>query len=252
MTNKLSVLTNNKIYIAEKSEGKIRDIKNQKELNQLSLLISKWAMLVGEKIPAEELMLIREFIIRNYGNLNFTDLNECMNLVVSQEIEVNYYKFASLYIGKCLNAYKEHKKNIIHKIDQEHHKTLKMLPLPKSSEKDSWENISKIINFFYMDFRTGKPIIDLGNVAYDFVMSTKFIEKNEANNKVYNDYLKLLYEKQETEKRAANFKKKLGQTINNEYYQSDKVLKKTAYLMLFFSKFPTAKKLNEFLNSYKK
>lgn len=149
----------------------------------------KWKIYSGIiNEPSEaDYIIILDFIKECYPDLNIFDLEQCMKMIASNQLEVkktasdeSFASFSCSYIGRNLSAYKSWKKEVISNINSEISKYNLLLPAPKIQEEELLKNKKTFLLFSYNEIKQNEyNFIDYRNLVFDFLYKNKFIEVTE-------------------------------------------------------------------------
>lgn len=230
--------SNIKIFEADKTMKRIKDINTNDELKPLIDLVGKWRFYIGVKdeLTQDEILMNINFIRENFSQLNLVDINEAINLSLNGKLDVDiehYQNFTPIYISRILLAYQQYKGKVIVGIRKEITKQ-KNLQHKSISEKEKLILAKNNLNNLFKA-KDDDSFYDYGSVAYEFIKNNKLIKftkklVNEAmeygsnqsiDNKQKNAYKDAILDSQNNLKKA---KEKQESIIRN--YARNYVVKK--------------------------
>tara|TARA_R110000803_G_scaffold16317_1_gene44719 strand:+ start:2306 stop:3001 length:696 start_codon:yes stop_codon:yes gene_type:complete len=146
-------------------------MKTNKELGGVIDALGKWRFYLGikEKASKEEIIINVQFIRDHFGNYNVNDIHEAMQTSIAGKLDVDnnhYGNFGPLYISRVLNAYKNHKSEILQYCKRQLDKNApKALP-----ERNPKEELDAMKTFFLRAHKDAKDEFfnDYGDVWYNF------------------------------------------------------------------------------------
>jgi hypothetical protein len=157
---------------------KIKDYTTKKEFGYVSSLVARWAILLGVKSPDyTELTLISNHIRDNHPTFNIIDIEEAINLCVSDKLDTDAEHYGTLsanYVSRIFKAYQIYKGVVLFKIREEIAK--------QEREKVKIPTEDECINDFKILLRHAKEIVmnneqyyDFGDVLYYFFWKNKLV-----------------------------------------------------------------------------
>jgi len=146
-------------------------MKTNKELDGVIDALGKWRFYLGikEKASKEEIIINVQFIRDHFGNYNVNDIHEAMQTSIAGKLDVDnnhYGNFGPLYISRVLNAYKNHKSEILQYCKKQLDKNApKALP-----ERNPKEELDAMKTFFLRAHKEANDTFynDYGDVWYNF------------------------------------------------------------------------------------
>ena len=161
-------------------------IENLRDLEPLLNVVSYWRMYIGlpKGDATEELVLVSEFIYKNYGYLTIEEIRLACNLSVTRQLEdVEFYgSFSPLYVGKILDAYKYHRKRTLaetirrKEVHDNKQKDIANKPTPEESQK----MMKELFRDFYKEYQETGEVRDVFNFCYNFLREHKWISPTPA------------------------------------------------------------------------
>jgi len=163
-------------------EKKIREFQNA-DYQNLHKLLLKWGKFIGLKeapTPKEMFMLV-VFVKENFIDVSLQEITNAFNMACAGKLDINvehYNSFSPIYISKILNAYKENKRLVMHRLYEAEQNAInqeKEKPLtPEQLDQKNTENALVVFQRYQEDGR----IPDYGFMIYDFLVSKKLIKFN--------------------------------------------------------------------------
>ena len=163
-------------------EKKIREFHNE-DFQNLHKLLLKWGKFIGLKeAPDDESMfMLVVFVKENFIDVSLSEITNAFNMACAGKLNVNvehYNSFSPIYISKIINAYKENKRMVMHRLYEAEQNAIKKeneKPLtPEQLEQKNTENALTVFQHYQQDGR----IPDYGFMIYDFLVSKKLIKFN--------------------------------------------------------------------------
>lgn len=170
------------IFNASKNLPKIKDYSTKQELAYVNSLIVKWSILLGIKTPdGNEVNIIANHIKDNHPSFNAIDIQEAINLCVTDSLNVDVEHYGVLsahYVSKVFKAYHVYKGTVMSKIRNEIEKQEREKIKPPSEEER--------INDFLKLLKHAKATVESKSQYYDFgdVLFTFFWKNNLVANPI--------------------------------------------------------------------
>lgn len=149
-------------------------------------ILAKWRWMSGvssnhqsEEDIAKELVLIADFIFRNYPKLSIEEISLSIDLSLTNtfDVDVNAYNsFSPMYVSRILNAYIDYKKGLYNTISakkdlEDSRKYLEKKPTPL----EKMESMIDLIKYFYEEYKSIGEVKDHFNAIYHFLKRTSRI-----------------------------------------------------------------------------
>lgn len=149
-------------------------------------VLAKWRWMSGvssnnqsEEDIAKELVLIADFVFRNYPKLSIEEISLSIDLSLTNtfDIDVNAYNsFSPMYVSRILNAYLEYKRGLYNTISakkdlEESRKYLEKKPTPL----EKMNSMVELIKYFYDEYKSIGEVKDHFNAIYHFLKRTNRI-----------------------------------------------------------------------------
>lgn len=172
------------VLIALKNTPIAKIENNAKE--QIIDIVAKWKWMVGvnssnqdENEVAMELAMISNFIQNNYSFLTPQELNTCIELSLTNKLDVDvktYNSFSPMYVSRILNAYVDYRKVVFNQVTERKNKENLQIQLdsPVTAEFKMSEMIDLIRYIHQQYIETGK-VNDVFNVLYNYFKRTNRI-----------------------------------------------------------------------------
>lgn len=146
-------------------------MQTNKELGGVIDALGKWRFYLGikEKASKEEIIINVQFIRDHFGDYNVQDIHEAMQTSIAGKLDVDnnhYGNFGPLYISRILNAYRNHKNEILQYCKRQLDKhTPKALPA-----RNPKEELDAMKTFFLRAHKEANEGFynDYGDVWYNF------------------------------------------------------------------------------------
>jgi hypothetical protein len=174
------------LLIVKASEG-----KKPTDLNNYIDLLAKWRWMVGvsninqdEDEIAKELILLSQFIFKNYNGLTLDDISNAIDLSLTDKLDVDakaYNTFSPMYVSRILNAYIQHQRKIMNEVFERKERHIgREIMEQKPSPEVQMENMVELIRYFYDEYKSKGVINDYFNTIYLFFRRNKLlsIDKN--------------------------------------------------------------------------
>ncbi len=125
---------------------------------------------------AKQLALISQYILKHYQNLTINEIDLAIDLSFKNSLGIDansYNNFSVLYVTKILNSYLEYRReNYKIIIDRKHHIDSKKEAEKKATPKVRMEGIMELIEYFYIEFKSGNGVNDYFNTLYNYFRRT--------------------------------------------------------------------------------
>jgi len=167
------------VYDAWNNNPAIRTMKTNKDLEGVIDALGKWRFFLGikEKASKEEIIVNVQFIREHFGDLNVQDIHDATSLSIAGKLDVDnnhYGNFGPLYIARILNAYREHRNQIISWCKTE----VKKIESAKTPPRDLQKELKEMKEFFiraHAEANKEGYFQDYGDVWYNFAKRNKFL-----------------------------------------------------------------------------
>jgi len=168
---------------------------DREDMVRLVEVMAQWRILLGVTSDAteQELIIICQFLYDNFKKFTISDIKLAMNWTISGKVEVGYVtqkNISSYYISRALNAYEDEKKRIYNKLMYDREIELerqKQLEQSKITPQDKANIFKEAILTMYKSHMDGRPIIDFGDVVYNWIKRTNQLSQDA---KTINDAIK--------------------------------------------------------------
>lgn len=168
------IQNNDELEIVKSIENSLQ-VARLENMDTLLGVVAKWRMYIGlpKTDVSEELMIIVDFINKNYPFLTLGEIELAINLSVTRKLEdVDFYGyFSPLYVGKILDSYLYYRKKTLsdairrkEKADMEK-KERENRPSPEKQAEIARE----IFTGFYSEWKESGEIRDMLNYGYNFL-----------------------------------------------------------------------------------
>jgi len=153
-------------------------IKND---NDILSVVAKWRMYCGlpKQDVSEEVAIVRDFIIENYGFLTIAEIELAYKLATLNKLDdAEFYgHFSPIYVSKVLNSYLYYrKKTLAETIRRKEKYEINLLSEKnKPTPEEEAELTKKIFKDFYEQHQSGKDINDILNICWTFLRKYKMI-----------------------------------------------------------------------------
>lgn len=152
-------------------------------------VLAKWRWMSGvssnhqsEEDIAKELVLIADFIFRNYPKLTIEEISLSidLSLINTFDVDVNAYNsFSPIYVSRILNAYLDYKRGLYNTISakkdlEDSRKFLEKKPTPL----EKMNSMIELIKYFYDEYKSVGEVKDHFNSIYQFFKRTNRISLN--------------------------------------------------------------------------
>lgn len=157
----------------------ISRIKNE---NDILSVVAKWRMYCGlpKQDVSEEVAMVRDFIIENYGFLTISEIELAYKLATLNKLDdAEFYgHFSPIYISKVLNSYLYYRKKTLAEAirRKEKYETNLLIEKNKPTPEEEAELTKKIFKDFYEQHKSGKDINDILNICWTFLRKYKMIK----------------------------------------------------------------------------
>jgi hypothetical protein len=157
--------------------------KANNNIDALIDVLAKWRWMSGintynqdENEVAKELVLLSQFIINNYSDINLDEISLAIDLSLTNKLDVDvrtFNTFSPMYVSRILNAYKEYKKPIIKDVLERKEKAIKDKELEKVlTPEEKMESMIDLIKYFYEQNKTEGYINDHFTTLYNYFRKT--------------------------------------------------------------------------------
>ena len=174
------------IYIASIEQNKLRNYSNSsEETNKFIDLIMRWKIYTGitNEINFTEFVIIFEFIRKNFGELNYTDIESAIDLSTANKLEIiksksdeSFGYFSCAYVGRILSAYIEYRPKAIHKVKNQVDQYLLVNTKPEINYEERILNFQNLIIEAYIEVRKTKNYTnDWGNMIFHYLYKNDFL-----------------------------------------------------------------------------
>lgn len=155
-------------------------------MTKLVEVMAQWRLLLGVTSDSteQELIVICQFLYDNFKKFTLSDIKLAMNWTISGKVDVGYVtqkNISSYYISRALNAYEEEKRRIYNKLMYERDKQIERQKNEDHSAitaKDRANIFKEAILTMYKSYKEGRPIIDFGDFAYNWLKRTNQLSKD--------------------------------------------------------------------------
>lgn len=175
------------IYLTQFGK-KLNQFKTKEDKVDLIKSITSWRLHLGirEKMSDEELIINMTFLKDSYPTLTLEDIRLAIRYSLNGTLNVNpeaFGSFSPLYISKIINAYLEHKKDELQKINA-HKKYLEVMnreePEPTFMEK--LEAKKQHIKWFHKTLtESNNYVADFQNYVWDLLNRKQFLHPDSIN-----------------------------------------------------------------------
>ena len=129
-----------------------------------------------ENEVAKELVLLSQFIIKNYSDINLDEISLAIDLSLTNKLDVDvrtFNTFSPMYVSRILNAYKEYKKPIIKDVLERKEKAIKDKELEKVlTPQEKMDSMIDLIKYFYEQNVKDGYINDHFTTLYNYFRKT--------------------------------------------------------------------------------
>jgi len=211
-----------RIYQAHSTQVKIREFKSNEDIKPLVDLIGKWRYYIGikEDLSKEEILMNVNFIRENFNELNLIDINEAINLSLTDALDVDvrhFQSFTPLYISSILVAYKKYRSKVIIDIRQSLSKLENKPPPPTDQERI--DSCKSNLRAMYQS-KEDSYFSDYGSVVYNFIKKNNLIVLSKV---LVEEAMAHGLKKANQNIREANYKDAIYNTVvNNETAKDEK------------------------------
>ena len=155
--------------------------------NRIIDIVAKWRWMSGintnnqdEDSLAQELVLIAKFIIENYENIKYSEIELAINLSLTNKLDVDvrtFNSFSPMYVSRILNAYMEYSRRIIQDLKERRYRDedRKMLEKEPTSE-EKMESMKDLIAYLYEEYKSCGEIKDHFATLYNYLKRTNKIK----------------------------------------------------------------------------
>lgn len=155
--------------------------------NRIIDIVAKWRWMSGintnnqdEDSLAQELVLIAKFIIDNYENIKYSEIELAINLSLTNKLDVDvrtFNSFSPMYVSRILNAYMDYSRKIVQELKERKYRDedRKMLEKEPTSE-EKMESMKDLIAYLYEEYKTSGEIKDHFTTLYNYLKRTNKIK----------------------------------------------------------------------------
>lgn len=166
------------IFNASQSLPKIKDYSTDEELLYVNSLIVKWAILLGIKTPdGNEVNIIANHIKDNHPSFNAIDIQEAINLCVTDSLNVDLEHYGVLsahYVSKVFKAYHTYKGAVMCKIRNEIEKQEReKVKVP--NEQERIDDFLKLLKDAKSTVLNKQQYYDFGDVLFSFFWKNELV-----------------------------------------------------------------------------
>lgn len=169
------------IYNANNTELKLKDFSTKTDLALLNSHIVKWQVLIGaKKMEAFEINIISNHIKKNHPTFNIFDIEEAINLSVSEKIAENIEHYGTLtasYASRVFKAYQVYKGIALHNIREELERIKReKVELPSDEERlKSFKDLLQVAKNWTKN--ETELYYDFGDILYYFFWKNNLVTK---------------------------------------------------------------------------
>jgi len=206
-------------------------------------VMAQWRLLLGVTTESteQELVVICQFIYDNFKKFTLSDLKLAMNWTISGKVDVGFVtqkNISSYYISRALNAYEEEKRRIYNKLMYDRDKELERKRLEdqaKITPRDKANIFKESILTMYKAHKDGRPIIDFGDIVYNWLKSTHQLPRDPVTLSNAIKYGQDMYFEERRSEGGLSPFGNLGKAENKEDRQ--KKLSRQFMIMQYFDKY---------------
>jgi hypothetical protein len=163
--------------------------ERQNTIEDLIDVLAKWRWMAGigtynqsEDDVAKELVLLSQFILKNYPNINIDEISLAIDLSLTDKLDVDvraFNNFSPMYVSRILNSYKDYKLRLFKNIQERKNKEEDKILMEKNvSPKEKMDNMIDLIRYFYDKFKSDGFIDDHFNTLYNYFRRTNKLNPN--------------------------------------------------------------------------
>jgi hypothetical protein len=175
------------IYLSQFGK-KLKEFKNNEDKVDLIKSITTWRLHLGirEKMSDEELIINITFLKDSYPTITLEDIRLAIRYSLNGTLNVNpeaFGSFSPLYISKIINAYLEHKKDEIQRINA-HKRYLEVINQkePELSYTEKIESKKNHIKWFYKTLMASDSYVaDFQNYLWDLLNRKQFLHPDKID-----------------------------------------------------------------------
>lgn len=146
------------------------------EMGKLVELLARWRFFVGIKnTTPEELILLSNFIHKEYGQLTLEDIDLAINLSIVGKLDVDAkcYSFSPQYAAFILNAYLDYKSIHLTRVMERKEKAEQMqMASIKPTAEEERATMIEILNIEYQTYKDSGVVQDSFSIIYNHLKKT--------------------------------------------------------------------------------
>jgi hypothetical protein len=192
-------------------------------------ILAKWRWMSGistsnqdEDSLAKELLIIAQFISKNYESMTIDEVSLCIDLSLTNKLDVDvrtFNTFSPMYVSRILNAYVVYKRKQLEDIkERKFRHELEMESKAEKTKEQKAEDFKDFIRYIYDDYKQKGIVNDYFNTIYNFFKRTNRLVI--ANSEIIEE-AKIVAKKMASEK-SIKFKEEEFASTNRMFSEKDK------------------------------
>lgn len=206
-----------------------RSISQEVYLLDLIDVLAKWRWMSGistsnqdEDSLAKELLIIAQFIAKNYEGMTIDEVSLCIDLSLTNKLDVDvrtFNTFSPMYVSRILNAYVGYKRKQLEDIkERKFRHELEAEAKSEKTKEQKAQDFKDFICYMYDDYKEKGIVNDYFNTIYNFFKRTNRLVI--ADSEIIEE-AKMVAKKMASDK-MAKFKQEEFATTNRMFSERDK------------------------------